>query len=544
MKKLTLLIFSTLLSFGLFASEITLKINKKYLNFPISNKQDRKKMEFMPNGQEAWSVVVRLAPDNADYWVFYDVSHLKGKNLKITYEGDEKALKQIYQADEIKGQESLYQEQNRPQFHFSTKRGWINDPNGLVYYDGEYHLFYQHNPMEREWENMHWGHAVSQDLIHWKELPTALYPDKLGTMFSGSAIIDYQNTAGYNKGNEPAMIAFYTAASADRQVQCMAYSLDKGRTWTKYDKNPLIDSKEKWNSQDTRDPKVFWFEPAKHWVMVLNERDGHSIYNSNNLKDWTYKSHVSGFWECPELFELPIDGDANNKKWVMYGATGTYMIGSFDGKKFTPEAGKYFYSAGHLYAAQTYSNIPEADGRRIQIGWGRIPQGDMPFNGMMMLPTELTLRATKDGPRLFSVPIKETEKLFTKVDSWKNLTAAKANELLHQYSDKDKLRIKTKIKLSHATEAGFNLYAQRMISYDMNSNMLNGMFYSPEDPTSMELSADIFIDRTSIEVFFDNGIYTSYLDRKPDKNNTEGYHFWGNNIEVLELEVYVVKGIW
>src|SRR5690606_11214885 len=120
--------------------------------------------------------------------------------------------------DEIKGQESLYQEQNRPQFHFSTKRGWINDPNGLVYYDGEYHLFYQHNPMEREWENMHWGHAVSQDLIHWKELPTALYPDKLGTMFSGSAIIDYQNTAGYNKGNEPAMIAFYTAASADRQV--------------------------------------------------------------------------------------------------------------------------------------------------------------------------------------------------------------------------------------------------------------------------------------------------------------------------------------
>lgn len=526
------------------AAEITLKINKKYLNFPISNQQDRKKMTFLPDASEPWSVVVRLAPDKEDYWVFYDVSHLMGKNLKISADVDEKTLKKIYQADEIHGQDSIYQEKNRPQYHFSTKRGWINDPNGLVFYDGEYHLFYQHNPMETEWENMHWGHAVSADLIHWKELPTALYPDKLGTMFSGSAIIDYQNHAGYNKGKQSAMIAFYTAASDARQVQCMAYSLDKGRTWTKYNKNPIIDSKEKWNSQDTRDPKVFWYEPSKHWVMILNERDGHSIYTANDLKNWTYQSHVSGFWECPELFELPIDGNPNNKKWVMYGATGTYMLGSFDGKVFSPEAGKYFYNSGKLYAAQTYSNIPENDGRRIQIGWGRIQQPNMPFNGMMMLPTELSLRTTKDGPRLFNNPIKETEQLFSKIDSWKNLTSSKANELLHQFSDYDKIRIRTKIKLSHATEAGFNLYAQRMISYDMNANILNTMFYSPQDPTSMELSADIYIDRTSIEVFFDNGIYTSYLERKPDPNNQEGFHFWGNNIEILELEVFEIKGIW
>jgi len=544
MKRYLLIFPLVLFYFGLFASEVTLKINKKYLNFPISQKQERKKMNFVPEGNDPWSVVVRLAANDAEYWVFYDVSHLKGKTLKINYEGDEKALNQIYQSDEIRGNESLYQEANRPQYHFTTKRGWINDPNGLLYYEGEYHLFYQHNPMEREWENMHWGHAVSKDLVHWDELPTALYPDQHGTMFSGSAIIDYNNTAGYNKGKEPAMIAFYTAASSDRQVQCMAYSLDKGRTWTKYNKNPLIDSKEKWNSQDTRDPKVIWYEPSKHWVMVLNERDGHSIYTSNNLKDWKYESHVSGFWECPELFELAIDGDLNNKKWVMYGATGTYMIGSFDGKKFTPEAGKYFYNSGHLYAAQTYSNIPESDGRRIQIGWGRISQGNMPFNGMMMLPTELSLKTTKDGPRLFSNPVKEVETLFTQKDSWQNLTSAKANELLKKYNSEDKLRIKTKIKLSHATDAGFNLFGQRMISYDMNANMLNGMFYSPQNSTSMELSADIYIDKTSIEIFFDNGIYSSYLERKPDPNNTEGLHFWGNNIEVMDLEVYEVKSIW
>lgn len=544
MKKILFVILLLSTYKNLFSAEITMLINKDYLNFPISNKQEREKMDFFPAEDQPWSVVIRLAKDKADYWVFYNVSHLKGKKITIKYAGDVSALNQVYQSDEPKDSESFYKESNRPQFHFTTKRGWINDPNGLIYYDGEYHLFYQHNPMEREWENMHWGHAVSRDLIHWDELPTALFPDSLGTMFSGSAIIDYNNSAGYNKGKNPAMLAFYTAASSDRQVQCMAYSLDKGRNWTKYDKNPLIDSKEKWNSQDTRDPKVIWYEPSKHWVMVLNERDGHSIYTSNNLKDWQYQSHVSGFWECPELFELSVDGDQNNKKWVMYGATGTYMIGSFDGKKFTPEAGKYFYNSGHLYAAQTFSNIPQNDGRRIQIGWGRIPQGDMPFNGMMMLPTELTLRTTKDGPRLFSQPIEETNTLFEKKDSWENLSSSKANELLQKYKDKDRLRIRTKIKLSHATEAGFNLFGQRMISYDMNGNMLNSMFYSPQNPTSMELSADIFIDRTSIEVFFDEGIYTSYLGRNPDKNNSEGFHFWGNNIEVLKLEVYQVKSIW
>ncbi len=527
---------------SLSAGEITLKISKKYLNFPVSHTQDRSKMTFHTDGKPDLSVVIRLAPDKADYWVFKDVSDLKGKTLKISYDGNDKGLSQIYQDDQIAGQDSLYKEKNRPQYHFTTRRGWINDPNGLLYYDGEYHLFYQHNPYERDWENMHWGHAVSTDLIHWQELPDALYPDQIGTMFSGSAVIDYDNTAGWNKGKTPAMVAAYTAASPERQAQCIAYSLDKGRTFTKYEGNPVIDSKKIWNSQDTRDPKVFWYKPGNHWVLVLNERDGHSIYNSKDLKHWEYQSHVTGFWECPELFELPIDGDNNKTKWVMYGATGTYMIGSFDGKKFTPEKGKYLYTTGSIYAAQTFTNM--TDGRRVQIGWARVTHPGMPFNGMMFLPTQLTLRTTKDGVRLFSVPVKETEQLFTPAGNWTGMTSDKANETLKKFYDADCLRIKAIIKLSHATDAGFNLFGQRIIGYDMNSTMLNGVFYSPQDMTSMELSADIYIDKTTIEVFIDGGAYSYSMERKPDRNNTEGFHFWGNNIEVKNLEVFNVKSIW
>jgi fructan beta-fructosidase len=532
-------------SISLFAADITIKITKRYLNFPISQKTDRKIMRFETGGKEEREFKIRLAAGEPEYWVFSDMTAYKGKTIKISYDGDAAGLGKIYQDDKIAGQDSLYQESNRPQFHFTTRRGWINDPNGLVFYEGEYHLFYQHNPFEREWENMSWGHAVSKDLVHWEELAVALHPDKIGTMFSGSAVIDYDNTSGFGKPGKPAMVVLYTADSPEREVQCVAYSLDKGRTFTKYnDGKPVIDSKEKWNSKDTRDPRVFWYKPGKHWVMALNERDGHSIYTSANLKEWKFESHTTGFWECPDLFELAVDGDQNNKKWVMYGASNTYMTGSFDGKTFKPESGKHYFSSGSIYAAQTYNNIPESDGRRIQIGWGRVPQQGMAFNNMMLLPTELTLKKTKDGVRLYSLPVKEVEQLFTPAQKWSGLSSGEANEKLKEFYGADKLRIKATIKLSHATEAGFNLFAQRMIGYDMNFNMLNGMFYSPQDPTSMELTADIYVDKTSIEVFIDGGAYSYSMERKPDLNNKEGFHFWGNNIEIKNLEVFNVKSIW
>ena len=527
------------------AEEISIKITKNYLNLPISHKVDRAEMTFTVNGSIERRFDIRLAASNPDYWVFCDVSEFKGKTITIKYPKNKQGLTLINQDDRISGQNNIYREKNRPQFHFTTRRGWNNDPNGLIYYEGEYHLFYQHNPYEREWGNMHWGHAVSRDLIYWEELPIALYPDQHGTMFSGSTVIDYNNTSGFGVGKIPAMVAIYTADSPEKQVQCIAYSTDKGRTWTKYEENPVIDSKEKWNSKDTRDPKVFWYQPSMHWVMALHERDGHSIYTSPDLKEWTYQSHTAGFWECPELFELPIDGNPANKKWVMYGASGTYMLGRFDGKTFTPESGKYFYTTGTAYAAQTFSNIPQQDGRRIQIAWGRISHPEMPFNGMMLLPVELTLRTTKEGVRMFSYPIREISKLYADETSWKSITAMEANLYLNRFNDVNGLHIRTTIKLSHATNAGLNLYGQRLLDYDMNFNLVNGVFYSPEDMTSMEITADIFIDRTSVEVFIDQGAYSYSLARRQVTGNTEGFHFWGNNkIEIKHLQVRRIYSIW
>ncbi|QDK81950.1 DUF4980 domain-containing protein [Spirosoma sp. KCTC 42546] len=529
---------------SLLAQPLSLTITKRYLNLPVSQTQTRGTMQFLINNKQERSFKIRLAADKPDYWVFCDMAALQGKTITINYDGKLEGLSKIYQDDKIAGQDSLYTETNRPQYHFSTRRGWINDPNGLIFYEGEYHLFYQHNPYEREWENMSWGHAVSKDMIHWEELPTALSPDSMGTMFSGSTVIDYDNTAGFNKGSIPAMIAFFTVDNPEKQVQCMAYSLDKGRTWTKYDRNPLIDSKAKWSSKDTRDPRVFWYKPGNHWVMVLNERDGHSIYTSRNLKEWTYASHVTGFWECPDLFELPIDGDKSKTKWVMYGASTTYMIGSFDGKTFTPESGKHYYTTGTIYAAQTFANMPERDPRRIQIGWGRVPQPGMPFNHMMLLPTELRLHTTKNGLRLSSVPVKETEQLVEPILHGASLSADDANQKLKSFNQLDQFRIKTTVKLSHATSAGLSLFGQRILDYDLNANLVNKVFYSPENMTSMELTADIYVDRTSIEVFIDGGAYSYSMERKPVSGNKEGLLFWGNRIDVKDFTLYRVKSIW
>lgn len=523
---------------------ISIDVNKKYLNFPVSHDENRGKMKFVIDDKTELEFAIRLSASKPDYWVFYDASSLIGKTLKIYYSGNPKGLTKIYQDEVINGQDSLYKESNRPQIHFTSRRGWNNDPNGLVYLDGEYHLFYQHNPFEREWENMSWGHAISSDLVHWKELPDAMYPDTMGMMFSGSAVIDYKNTSGFGREGISPMVAIYTVDSPTNERQCIAYSLDKGRTFIKYEDNPVIDSKSKWGTKDLRDPAVFWYQPGNCWIMVLYEKDGNSIYSSTNLKEWKYQSHITGFFECPQLFELPVDGNNKNLKWVMYGASGTYMIGQFDGKEFRPESGKHYYCNGSLYAAQTFNNIPLEDGRRIQIAWGRISHPNMPFKSMMLIPTELTLKTTKDGVRLFNVPIKEMEQLQETVYTYNDLDSEQASELLQKFNNYGPLRIKAILKLSHPTEAGLTLFGQPILKYDMNFNLVNGLFYSPEEMTSMEIYADIIMDKTSVEVFIDNGAFSYSFERKAVQGNNDGFKFFGNSLTVKNLEVYPLKSIW
>ena len=536
------------------AAELSLKVRCRYLNLPVSHEVERSRLTFRAKGVDDLNVVARLSA-NPEYWVFKDISAYRGKTLTITFDGPEDALMQVYQSDSIRDAASIYRERNRPQFHFTTRRGWINDPNGCIWHDGQYHLYYQHNPFEREWENMTWGHATSPDLLHWTEQPPVLFPDTLGTMFSGSAVFDKDNTSGFGTKKTPPLVYAYTADRSEKEVQCIAYSLDGGMTLHKYKGNPVIDSHDKWQTRDTRDPRVFWYEPGGHWVLVLNERNGHSIYTSANLKEWTYQSHVNGFWECPDLFPLPVDGNADDVRWVMYGASNTYMIGRFDGKVFTPESGKHRFSTGAIYAAQTFNDVP--DGRRIQIGWANIDHRGMPFRGQMLLPTELTLRSTKDGVRLVSKPIKEVETLLSPLyNSESGLKKQEANVALNKALPQrgsgegaNCLHLRATLNLTYATSAGLKFDGQTLVDYDLNRNTLNGQFYSPQDPTSLSLTMDIYIDCTSIEVFIDDGLYSYSMERRraigaAQKTIPKGFEFWGSDISVSDIRLDAVESCW
>jgi fructan beta-fructosidase len=318
----------------------------------------------------------------------------------------------------------VYNEQFRPQFHFSPKEKWMNDPNGMVYYKGEYHLFYQYHPDSSVWGPMHWGHAVSKDLMHWEELPIALYPDELGQIFSGSAVIDKYNTSGLKSSeNEDVMIAIFTHHGEDNQKQSIAFSNDRGRTWTKYKGNPVIKNP---GIKDFRDPKVFWHEQSQKWIMSLACGDEIQIYGSPNLIDWNllssfgseYGAH-GGVWECPDLIQLELEGE-KEKKWVLIvsinpggpngGSVVQYFIGDFDGTTFTcndvKETVKWADFGRDFYAAVTWSNASEP----VWIGWmsnwqyaNQVPTD--PFRSVMSIPRKLKLRRDNSELQLVQIPI-------------------------------------------------------------------------------------------------------------------------------------------
>jgi sucrose-6-phosphate hydrolase SacC (GH32 family) len=557
-----LLLFCYLTCFAQEGSELEVNFEKNYLNLPVSyDEEDRTSIEIAVDGKSEIFFDIYLPDENPDFWVFVDVSAFKGKTALIKADRADKsiALNKIYQSDERQYLSDLYKEKHRPQLHFSTIRGWINDPNGLVYYDGEFHLYFQHYPYGYYWGQPHWGHAVSTDLVHWKQLPDVLYRHELGGIYSGSSVVDYKNTAGFKTGKYDPIVAFYTTTrkfgNDEADCQNLAYSNDRGRTFTEYKYNPVIgDRTEILGTYNARDPKVIWHEPTNKWVMIVYERIGNSIFTSDNLRDWEYQSHIQTFWECPELFELPVDGDPQNKKWVMYGVSGDYLIGDFNGKKFTPESGMFNYLQGKFFAAQTFNNVPANDGRRIH----EIPESNPPFNGLMSFPTELTLRSTANGIRMFNEPVKEIERLHKKVYKWESLTVEEANEELKKVNT-DLLHVKYELENINAIAYSI-IFDDDVLYYTLKPNIFYfnegyddaesfKIKYLPE-MGSNKMYYEFIVDRTSLEVFVDHGRFTIILPRKlnPEKRGLRFDAGDGgqtiNDIKINNLKVYEMKSIW
>lgn len=521
------------------------KIDKRYLNLPIKNGPTRK-VTTLVDGRVQVRNDIGLADAQADWWAPMDVSAWHGKTVTIQVDKlreDSNALLAIEQSDEIKGGEDLYNEPLRGQFHFSPRRGWNNDPNGLAFYNGEYHMFFQHNPYGWPWGNMHWGHAVSRDLVHWQELGDVLAPDEFGPMFSGSAVVDWQNTSGLSQGGKPALVLLYTAAG-DPTVQCLASSVD-GRTFTKFEKNPILPQ----FTSGNRDPKVIWHEPTKKWVMTLYVETNkvHSIFflGSNNLKDWQYLSRTDGFFECPDFFELPVDGDTTQKKWVLTAASSEYMVGSFDGTKFTPETTKLKGHRGKgFYAAQTFSDIPAQDGRRIQVGWFQTETKGMPFNQSMTVPLALNLVRTAEGPRLTWSPVKELEMLRKVSHETEQVTIRPNNNPFIGF-DADLIEIRTEIEPREATQLTFHVRGATITcDFVKNEIAVNG-HRAPAPLQNGKQRLTIYCDRTGLEVFASDGLTYIPMPFQPKADNrTVSVEATGQSPILKRLAYYELSSAW
>jgi len=526
--------------------------NKRYLNMPVKHGAAKRLLSVIIEGQKVREFVIELADGPQDYWVWLDLGEFKGAKATLKVDGlpsGSRALTAIYQDDAIKEAETFYKEKNRQQFHFSSKRGWNNDSNGMVYYKGEYHLFYQHNPYGWNWGNMTWGHAVSTDSIHWTEIGDAIHPDKLGTIFSGSAVIDHDNTAGFQTGDEDVMVCIYTSAGGTNALskdqpftQSLAYSNDRGRTWTVYEGNPVI----KHINGGNRDPKVIWHEPTKRWVMALYLDDRRmGFFSSPDLKNWTMNSERECFHECPELFEMPIDGDTSNTKWVLYGASGHYLIGDFDGKEFKPETDAIGFHTGNcFYASQTYTNIPESDGRRIQIAWGRIATPGMPFNQCMLFPVTLTLRRTEDGARLFAEPIAEIKNIQGKRHTWGSETVAPGKNLLSDLKG-ELFHIRGQFAVGADSQMGFKIRGTEVL-YDAKAERISCKKKTAQlKPKDGKIVLEILVDRNSIEIFGNEGrVYMPMGQILPEANKALELFSRGGEVKVDQLDIYELKSIW
>jgi fructan beta-fructosidase len=410
---------------------------------------------------------------------------------------------------------TTYSEPYRGQFHFSSRSGWMNDPNGLVYANGLYHFFYQHNPHGLAWDTMHWGHATSPDLVHWTQKPIALEPGvHPGTLFSGGGVVDKDNTSGLRTGSLDPIVVFSNTDGVS-----VFYSNDNGRTFQAYDKGrKVVDIPD-----ESRDPKVFWDAARHRWAMVVwssHDGNGVNIYTSPDLLNWTFASRFAAPWlfECPDMYQLDLDGKAGQQRWILTSASGRYAVGSFDGTTFSTDGTQpqamdlgTTYAGGGFYAAETFSNMP--DGRTVQMAWQGGNRGST-WTGNATFPASLALVTTPDGPRITRTPVAELASLASDSRTWRNQTidtARKGNLLDGVKADIYELTAQFDVKGATASRFGFDLHlrsdgtADRRVVYDTLAQTLQG---KPLKPRNGKVTMRLLVDRGQLEIFADGGLYS------------------------------------
>lgn len=524
---------------------VSLDVTEDYLLLPIQDDAPEGKIYIVKDNEQKGTLMnVRLARERVDSYVPFELSAYKGQHISIDIQGvpaNALCWKELKMSDSF---DMTNKEMFRPVYHHTPVYGWMNDPNGMFYKDGVYHLYFQYNPYGSVWGNMHWGHSTSTDLMHWNFEGCAIVPDAWGAIFSGSCVVDHNNTAGFGKG---AVVAFYTSAKAtpwgDVQSQSMAYSLDNGKTFTKYEGNLILTSSEK----DFRDPKVFWYAPGKHWVMMLAVGQHMEIYSSVNLKEWKKESEFGamqgahgGVWECPDLVEIPVEG-TREKKWVLIcnlnpggpfgGSAAQYFVGSFDGKKFvneSPTQTKWMDWGKDNYATVTWNNAP--DGRCIALGWmsnwqyaNNVPTRQ--YRSANTLARDLTLY--REGQELFlkSTPSVEVKKARGKKVSIPSFKVSEKHEIVNLFEDNQgAYEVEILIQNAGASKIAFCLLNDKgekvSMYYDLNRKQFvmdrsesGTVDFSKDFPAvtvapanvDKELVLRLFVDRSSIEAFGEDG---------------------------------------
>ena len=542
--------------------EKKIPVTGNFLLFPVAKTGVDRKVEVADEGGvKIHALLANLAQNKQDitWWGYLEVDDYIGKTVTVSV--DQKVggslLDMIECADEPRFLHPKYDEILRPQFHFSQLTGWNNDPNGLLWSDGYYHMFWQCNPLGTAWGNMYWGHAKSPDLVHWTEMkrgvrsgPGKGTPDNLrhpsmavGACFSGGGNVDTHNTAGWKTGDKD--VQFLLVSDMSRG-QSIAYSVDGGENFKFYEKNPVF-------TPDGNDGKPIWYEPGKHWVVVVFDKtkeigENIAIWTSKDLKAWEHQSNVPGFHECPELFELPVDGNTNNKKWVLCGASLDYLVGSFDGKKFTPDSGekRTMLTKERVYAGQCFSNVP--GGRMIYTAWAKVPMGDAPFNNGFAIPMELTLKTVNGGQvNLFANPVKEIESLRgAPVVDVKNVELNSTNDSISKDLPGQLYDACITLQKKGTPKEAVISIGGTSVTYNFESETCAG---KPAPMTGGKVNIRILLDRPTAEVFSADG-YSYDLMKRPDGGKNVGKitikadAAQGSGVVEESLTVYPMKSIW